>query len=310
MKGWIAIGVAVLVHTAAFSLALARVDPIYTDFYNFAWWTYLFFLAGVNHLFSRSSLLLDQPREALWVCFYSTLVWLFFELFNLRLNNWDYVGVPLEIYLRWPGYFVAYGTVLPGIFETETALRNLGLARNFTAAPLKISAGVCGRLPLIGYVMMALVLIFPEFCFPLVWLGMIFILDPLVYRYEESHSFLGKAARGDYSLLVRLLAAGLICGFLWEFWNHWAGAKWVYALPYFEYMKIFEMPALGFLGFPPFALQCYLFYRAFLIFRRRFLCTPGRARVLTAVLVALYCILAFLAIDRLTIVSYKEMLGA
>jgi hypothetical protein len=51
-----------------------------------------------------------------------------------------------------------------------------------------------------------------------------------------------------------------VCGWLWEFWNYWAAAKWLYIFPMFQGWKIFEMPAPGFLGFPPFALECFTMY--------------------------------------------------
>jgi hypothetical protein len=44
---------------------------------------------------------------------------------------------------------------------------------------------------------------------------------------------------------------------LWEFWNYWALAKWTYTVPYLDHLKVFEMPVLGYLGFPPFVLECY-----------------------------------------------------
>jgi hypothetical protein len=31
-------------------------------------------------------------------------------------------------------------------------------------------------------------------------------------------------------------------------------------VPYFGNVKIFEMPVLGFLGFPPFAIECWAIY--------------------------------------------------
>lgn len=310
MKGLIAIVLSVLVHTVAFVLALYKIEPIYTDFYSWAWWTYVFFLAGLNHLWARNSLLLDTPREALWVVLYSTPVWLFFELYNLRLENWHYVGVPLEIYLRWPGYVIAYGTVLPAVFETETFLRNLGLARRVGGLPLRVSSTLLRASVCTGCAMLALALIWPGLFFPFVWLGLIFLLDPVVYRKRNRDaSLLGKAERGDYALLARLLLAGLVCGCLWEFWNHWAGAKWTYSIPYLGLLKIFEMPLLGFFGFPPFALECYLLYQILLLFRERFFYRSRSWQVVTGILVVLYCLVAFMAIDRDTIVTYKAMGG-
>jgi len=47
---------------------------------------------------------------------------------------------------------------------------------------------------------------------------------------------------------------------LWEFWNYWALTKWTYTVPFFGNVKIFEMPVLGFLGFPPFAVECWVMY--------------------------------------------------
>ena len=308
MRGWISIFLALVIHLACFILTLHRVEPFYTDFYSLAWWTYLFFLAGVNHLRGRNSLLLDNPRKALWVFLYSTPVWLLFELYNLRIGNWAYLGVPVEIYWRWPGYFVAYGTVLPGILETETFLRNLGVFRQVTGPRLRAKTRLLVRFMIPGTLMMAAPLIYPDLFFPTLWLGLIFLLDPLLYRWGEGEaSLLRKAERGDYALLVRLLVAGLVCGFLWEFWNHWAGAKWIYTLPHFRFWQIFEMPTLGYLGFPPFALECYLLYQVFLLFRERFLYGRPWTAPVTAILAAIYCMVAFLAIDHLTIATFKSI---
>ncbi|OGK99442.1 MAG: hypothetical protein A3J45_08560 [Candidatus Rokubacteria bacterium RIFCSPHIGHO2_02_FULL_69_13] len=47
---------------------------------------------------------------------------------------------------------------------------------------------------------------------------------------------------------------------LWEFWNFWALSRWTYTVPYGGDWKIFEMPVLGYLGFPPFALEAFAMY--------------------------------------------------
>ncbi|MEE8349877.1 MAG: hypothetical protein V3R94_09920 [Acidobacteriota bacterium] len=285
---------------------LQGVEPISTYFFVFAWWTYIVFLSGINHLRGKNSLLLDHPREFLWVFLFSTPVWLFFEIYNFRLNNWEYVGVPIETLLRWPGYLISFGTVLPGLFETETFLKNLGIAREVRGRPIQVTRRLVNRLTLAGLLMMLMPLWLPSFFFPLIWLGGIFLLDPVLYRQDQQNtSLLGQAQQGNYALTVRLLLAGVVCGGLWEFWNFWASAKWIYTLPYLEFLKVFEMPVLGFLGFPPFGLECYLCYRCFLLCRTR--CRKDRRLVAALVLigVCLYCLLTFVGIDRFTIASYK-----
>jgi hypothetical protein len=96
--------------------------------------------------------------------------------------------------------------------------------------------------------------------------------------------------------------AGLICGILWEFWNFWAPTKWIYTVPFFEEGKIFEMPVLGFLGFPPFAVSAYVMYRSIL---RAVGEGPGWKRVIAWCVIGACCGSVFAAIDRHTIVSYR-----
>ena len=51
-----------------------------------------------------------------------------------------------------------------------------------------------------------------------------------------------------------------MCGLLWECWNYWARTKWVYTVPVPPDIKIFEMPLAGYLGFPVFAVECFVMY--------------------------------------------------
>jgi hypothetical protein len=58
---------------------------------------------------------------------------------------------------------------------------------------------------------------------------------------------------------VVLTVSALTCGFFWEMWNGGsAGYHWVYTVPYVGGMPhLFEMPLLGYLGYPPFAWSTY-----------------------------------------------------
>jgi hypothetical protein len=91
--------------------------------------------------------------------------------------------------------------------------------------------------------------------FFLVWVGFALLLDPINRRLSLP-SFLGDFSEGFARRFWGFLLAGWICGWLWEFWNYWAAAKWNYTLPMFQNLKLFEMPAPGYLGFVPFAVEC------------------------------------------------------
>jgi hypothetical protein len=70
-----------------------------------------------------------------------------------------------------------------------------------------------------------------------------------------------RSGGGGGGPFCRTLLAGLVCGALWEAWNFWARTKWIYTVPGFEGLNVFEMPLAGFLGFPPFAVECVVFLR-------------------------------------------------
>jgi len=95
--------------------------------------------------------------------------------------------------------------------------------------------------------------------FVLVWLGFIFLLDPINFHLGLP-SLVGDFAQGRLSRFYSLLISGFVCGWLWEFWNYWAAAKWHYIFPILQHWKIFEMPIPGYLGFLPFSVECFTMY--------------------------------------------------
>jgi hypothetical protein len=250
---------------------------------------------------------------------WSIFIWLIFEAANLSLENWYYINLPHSMVERWLGYAIAYGTVLPGMFETAELLESLGLFKNSKIKKTALSQGGHSVLILLGTVCLASSVLVPEYFFPLVWVGFTFLLDPLSYRFGGK-SLLKDLEEGNPKKIYLLLVAGLICGFLWEFWNFWALSKWVYTVPFFERVKGFEMPFLGFLGFPPFAVQAYVMYYFVSLFRSRRGWEESTCRlnpekktrpltmILTAILIGSSSIFIFEAIDSNTVDSYYPRL--
>jgi len=122
-------------------------------------------------------------------------------------------------------------------------------------APLRWSRG--RELFCLGAAVMCLVLplLWPDLFFPLVWASVVFLVEPWNRRHA-GRSFLRELEAGEAGPFLRTLVAGLVCGVLWETWNAWARSKWIYTVPGVSGLKVFEMPLLGFLGFPPFAVEC------------------------------------------------------
>jgi hypothetical protein len=300
-------------------LLFKKVDPFRSWFYSFAWWSYILIVDALIYRLKGNSLIVSRTREFFLIIPWSVFIWLIFEAANLSLKNWYYINLPNFTVERWVGYAIAYGTVLPGLFETTELLESLGLLKNSKIKKTVISSGGHSVLILLGTLCLVSSLLIPEYFFPLIWIGFALLLEPFNYRFGRK-SLLRDLEEGNARKIYLLLIAGLICGLLWEFWNFWALSKWVYTVPFFEKGKWFEMPFLGFLGFPPFAVQAYVMYNFISLFRsgrgwEESTCrlnmekkTRPLTTILTAILIASFSVLIFRAIDSYTVDSYYPRL--
>ncbi len=300
-------------------LLFKKVEPVYSWFYCFAWWSYILTIDGITFLLKGNSLIASRTKEFFLMIPWSIFIWLIFETANLSLENWYYVNLPHSIVERWLGYAIAYGTVLPGLFETTELLEALGLFRNSRMKRTVISKTGLVIFVLLGIFCLSSSVFIPGYFFPLIWIGFIFLLEPFNYRCGGK-SLLRDLENGNPRKIYLLLIAGLICGLLWEVWNFWALSKWVYTVPFFKEGKGFEMPYLGFLGFPPFAVEAYVMYSFISLFRFKsgweessyHLPLDKKIRpfttLLTAILIGTFSILIFRAIDIYTVDSYYPRL--
>jgi hypothetical protein len=309
IHGWL--GLAGLVGAEA--LLLLRVEVVGQWFYVLAWWPYILLVDALVYRRKGTSLLKDHPREFARLLPWSVCLWLTFELFNLRLENWHYLAVPESLPLRWSGYAASFATVLPGLFETMQLLEAYGVFRGVTSPRIFTSSRWSWAFLATGFLMLILALAWPRYFFPLVWGCFTFLLEPLNYRLG-GRSLVRQWQEGNPRAFFLLLAAGAICGILWEFWNYWAVTKWVYTIPHVGFWQIFEMPVLGFLGFPPFAVECYAMMNTVSLFRGKASWEapqPGKPRsrpagtALAAILLLAYCFFVFRQIDLHTLVSYR-----
>jgi hypothetical protein len=261
LYGWIGAAV-VLISQAGM---MARVEPFYHWHTPIAWTGYILFVDGVVWTRRGSSWLHDARAEFVFLAFVSVPLWVVFEIYNkYGLHNWYYIGLP-EKPLRYVGYAWSFSTISPAIFETGDLIasfrRRLTNASTTVGTPLRLGAGAWTSIAT-GAAMLVLPIVHPStYLAAPVFLGFIFLLDPLNARAGDE-SLLGDLRQGRRDRLVNLLGAGLVCGGIWEFWNFWSGAKWIYNVPFLSNLKIFEMPVLGFGGFPPFALECFTMYVA------------------------------------------------
>lgn len=283
---------------AAILLAL-EVSLVKTWFFCLAWWSFILIMDSLNYRRTRSSLLSGSFRNFLFTVFISVFVWLIFEIFNLRLKNWSYQGLPESLPLRWLGYFIAFATVIPAMMEIalfiESFLKGKKLALfRFRATPLLVKIFFVS-----GLIFIFLFIAWPRIFFPFAWLCFIFLLEP-VNIWLGNQSLWKDMEKRDWTRFWSWVFAGLVAGFLWEFWNFWAASHWVYSLPYLDFWRVFQMPVLGYTGFLPFGLEVFALFQVLLFLEKK---TRSRIFLRTVILVALICTYAgaFFLIDTFTL---------
>ncbi|HEX9486208.1 MAG TPA: helix-hairpin-helix domain-containing protein [Gemmatimonadales bacterium] len=283
---------AAVVLIAAVLLRAYEIPPIPTWFYVLAWYPTLIILDEVVLLLGGESLL-ARPRELAVMLWWSAVIWFVFEAINFRLRDWYYVFLPAGRLERWLGITVSLATVVPAVLLPERLLDRLGAWRDlrfrrFTLEPkhLEIAGWV-------GWGLLAAVLAFPRYLYPLTWGAVWLIAEPLLYRRDPEHSLFADMTHGGWGRIARLMAAGLFAGVLWESFNAMARGRWIYTVPFLEHLKIFEMPLVGFLGFPFFALEVWSLYH---------LLAPhtNRRSLLGS---AAFVVLVLIGIDRWTVSS-------
>jgi hypothetical protein len=310
----------ILTLCGAFAGLLNGIEPFATWFYQFAWFSVLLVMDGTIALMGAAGkkgdfLLLNRPRHLFSLIAWSAVVWIFYELLNFRLQNWYYVNLPTSLPVRWISTVVAFGTVLPAVFLSFTLMRAFGVADTTRWKPFNMN-GRLHWLRVAGTIMMGLVLVWPKYFYPLVWGATTLLVEPWVYRKSPERSLLHDLEHGNPGRLLRLLAGGVLIGFLWESLNILARAKWIYTVPGLEDLKLFEMPLLGFFGFPPFTLECFVLWQAVVVAgvalprsQQRFP-APMSRRIWAPVAATVFSVGVLWQMDRQTIASYSPKMAA
>jgi hypothetical protein len=225
------------------------------------WFGYILTVDAFVAIRTGTSIFERSRRVFLLLFAFSAPLWWGFELANMRLDNWHYT---LPHHYTWLQYHteatIAFSTVLPAVLETAelvASFRHIGALRR--VRPVLTSPAAIPACVALGAVMIVAAVAFPRYCFPLLWIGPFFIVDP-INAHRGQPSLLTQARRGDWGMIASLAIAGVICGFFWEMWNSHAMPKWTYDVPFVGRPKLFEMPMLGYGGYIPFAFELYAAY--------------------------------------------------
>lgn len=220
-----------------------------------SYWNPLFFFGlWTGAILVARTLAGERPldlRRHLALSALSVPAWWWFELLNHFLDNWEYHSVvaysPLEYNLL---ATLAFSTVVPALDAAWAVARRIAPPHE-AAAPPPAGRWLIGQ-ALVGLTGQALMFLLPHYFYAWAWLAPFLLLDAAVAALG------GRGLARDlwlrrWDVAVPVGLAGMACGFCWELWNVAAMPKWTYQVPFVDFLRVFEMPLLGYLGYIPFS---------------------------------------------------------
>lgn len=220
------------------------------------WLGYIFVVNGLSQVAFGRSLQTAMGRSFIWLFMFSIPMWWFFELMNSIVHNWHYVfAYPITVLHYDIQASIDFSTVIPAVLSTAFFLYLL-MTEHLASFDKRAfpAEGVATLEFVAGCTCFGLLMVFPNEAFPLVWIAPLLVLDAIARVTRVPNAISVLVARGDYLPIAAVAAATLITGFFWECWNFYSSPKWVYTIPYVGFWKAFEMPILGYLGYPFFGL--------------------------------------------------------
>jgi len=225
------------------------------------WFGYILTIDALVFYRKNTSLLTRSKKKFTLLFLISAPAWWLFELINWQTQNWFYDGKQFFTDVEYAILAtISFSTVMPAVFETAELVGTFKWINNFKKRiALSPTKATLNKFFLTGFTMLALVIILPEYFYYFEWAAVYFILEPINYKLKNRTLF-DYTSNGNWSPIVVLVIGTLICGFFWEMWNYFSFPKWIYDTPMVNFLHVFEMPLLGYIGYIPFSLELFAIY--------------------------------------------------
>jgi hypothetical protein len=225
------------------------------------WLGYTLTIDAIVFLRKGKSLLTRNKKKFILLFFISAPAWWLFEILNLRTQNWYYDGKQFFTDVEYAVYAtLSFSTVIPSVFVTAELMSSFKIAEKFKfKSGFILKDWITISIFIAGLIMLALLIIFPEYFFVFMWMSLLFLLDPINF-YLKNPSLIKFVSTGNWKPVISLTIGCLLCGFFWELWNYYSYPKWVYDVPFISFLYLFEMPAIGYLGYIPFSFELFALY--------------------------------------------------
>ncbi len=240
-------------------------------------WGFTLLLDGIVYKRTGGRSIIGQhPIEMVGIGSASVSGWMLFEFLNFYVKmNWYY---PFgELIPR--SYFLLYALIgssglLPMAFEWYDLLLTFKVFRKRFSSGWSLSFPKWLKIFLLvmSFAGMFFMGLYPEQLYTTLWLWPVIIFSVLLSLMNIWTPFT-PLKQGDWNPLLVFALAYLFQGIAMEGWNYFSGihengeviltyspAYWAYNIPYVERFHIFEMPLVGYLGYLPFSVYCWIWW--------------------------------------------------
>ena len=243
-------------------------------------WGFTLILDGI--VYKRTggkSLIAIAPKELVGIGMASIAGWMIFEYLNLFVNeDWYYPAGNIIPAMEFLVYAILGSSGLMTMcFEWFCLLQTYPRLSQRYSNGLKINLPKWLKIIflILAFGGMFSSGLFPNGLFFALWVCPLLILAITMSLLGIWTPFT-PIAQGNWSPVLVFALTYVLQGIFMEGWNYFsaihvvdgtvishAPAYWAYSLPYINVLHVFEMPLLGFLGYLPFSLYCWIFWIAF-----------------------------------------------
>ena len=241
-------------------------------------WGFTLLIDGL--VYKRSgghSMIADNPKEMIGIGSASVSGWMIFEFLNffIHMNWWYPFGGKMT-----QSQFLLYALIgssglLPMAFEWYDLLLTFkSLKKRFSEGP-RLNMPLWGKILLLlaAGAMLVVMGYNPTSFFYIIWLSPLIILSLVLGLIGIKTPFTALRT-GNWNPFLLFALAYLVQGVCMECWNYFSGthnaagelvltyspAYWVYNVPFVDKLHVFEMPLLGYLGYLPFSVWCWIWW--------------------------------------------------
>jgi len=239
------------------------------------WGAIIFFDGIVYYRTGGKSIINQRPQTLVAIAVCSIGGWAYFEYLNFFVKeNWYYPRGDMISTEQFMIYSLLGSSALLTIaFELYMLLESFPkLAVKYTQGPkLVVSKKIWKIILFSSLLIMFLISIFPDELFFFIWLAPLLVFLSILELLDIWTPFTPIQKSGNWSPFALMCLTYLIQGFFHEFWNYFSASHlpggeiitynpgfWMYSVPYVNVLHVFEMPLLGFFGYLPFGLYCWV----------------------------------------------------